>query len=130
MNLREQNWAEAMRAARRGDSAAYKRLLSEIAGVLRGLTSGASAGRSSELVRHASERARQREAPGRTLGPPLISEDVNRDVVERLDDRSSQLLGDPLRLGHAAFQRLYASVTHGIVVASVDHDEAVAPAIE
>ena len=37
MNSREQNWAEAMRAARRRDSAAYERLLSEIADVLRGL---------------------------------------------------------------------------------------------
>jgi RNA polymerase sigma-70 factor (ECF subfamily) len=37
MNSREQNWAEAMRAARRGDSAAYERLLSEIADVVRGL---------------------------------------------------------------------------------------------
>jgi RNA polymerase sigma factor (sigma-70 family) len=37
MNSREQNWAKAMRAARRGDSAAYERLLSEITDVLRGL---------------------------------------------------------------------------------------------
>jgi RNA polymerase sigma factor (sigma-70 family) len=35
MNARENIWAEAMRAERRGDAAAYERLLGEIAGVLR-----------------------------------------------------------------------------------------------
>lgn len=35
--LREQQWAEAMRAERRGDAAAYERLLKEIAVVLRRL---------------------------------------------------------------------------------------------
>ncbi len=35
METREASWAEAMRAERRGDAAAYRRLLDEIAGVLR-----------------------------------------------------------------------------------------------
>jgi RNA polymerase sigma-70 factor, ECF subfamily len=35
MNTREERWAEAMRAGRRGDAAAYQRLLAEIADVLR-----------------------------------------------------------------------------------------------
>ena len=35
METREESWAEAMRAERRGDAAAYRRLLDEIAGVLR-----------------------------------------------------------------------------------------------
>jgi RNA polymerase sigma-70 factor (ECF subfamily) len=35
MNAREHIWAEAMRAERRGDAAAYERLLGDIAGVLR-----------------------------------------------------------------------------------------------
>jgi RNA polymerase sigma-70 factor (ECF subfamily) len=37
MDLREHIWAEAMRAARRGDAAAYERLLGEIADALRRL---------------------------------------------------------------------------------------------
>ena len=37
MDLREQIWAEAMRAERRGDGAAYERLLGEIADALRSL---------------------------------------------------------------------------------------------
>jgi RNA polymerase sigma factor (sigma-70 family) len=35
MNAREHIWADAMRAERRGDAAAYERLLGEIAGMLR-----------------------------------------------------------------------------------------------
>ena len=35
METREESWAEAMRAERRGDAAAYRRLLGEVAGVLR-----------------------------------------------------------------------------------------------
>jgi RNA polymerase sigma-70 factor, ECF subfamily len=35
MNTHEERWAEAMRAGRRGDAAAYQRLLAEIADVLR-----------------------------------------------------------------------------------------------
>jgi RNA polymerase sigma-70 factor (ECF subfamily) len=35
MDAREESWAEAMRAERRGDAAAYQRLLAEIADVLR-----------------------------------------------------------------------------------------------
>ena len=35
MNTREESWAEAMRAERRGDVAAYQRLLAEIADALR-----------------------------------------------------------------------------------------------
>jgi RNA polymerase sigma-70 factor (ECF subfamily) len=37
MDTREESWAEAMRAERRGDAAAYQRLLADIAGVLRRL---------------------------------------------------------------------------------------------
>jgi RNA polymerase sigma factor (sigma-70 family) len=37
MNTREDSWAEAMRAERRGDAAAYEHLLAEIADVLRRL---------------------------------------------------------------------------------------------
>lgn len=37
MEIREQRWAEAMRAGRRGDAAAYERLLGEIAQALRGM---------------------------------------------------------------------------------------------
>jgi RNA polymerase sigma factor (sigma-70 family) len=37
MNTREESWAEAMRAERRGDAAAYQRLLAEIADELRRL---------------------------------------------------------------------------------------------
>jgi RNA polymerase sigma-70 factor (ECF subfamily) len=37
MNTREESWAGAMRAERRGDAAAYQRLLTEVAGVLRGV---------------------------------------------------------------------------------------------
>jgi len=40
METREQIWAEAMLAGRRGDAAAYERLLGEIAQALRGLIRG------------------------------------------------------------------------------------------
>ncbi|GGF24721.1 RNA polymerase sigma factor [Aliidongia dinghuensis] len=40
MDTREQIWAEAMRAERRGDAAAYGRLLEEVADVLRRLIRG------------------------------------------------------------------------------------------
>ena len=40
METREQIWAEAMLAGRRGDAAAYERLLGEIAHALRGLIRG------------------------------------------------------------------------------------------
>src|ERR1700749_83710 len=40
MDTREQIWAEAMRAARRGDAAVYECLLGEIAEVLRRLIRG------------------------------------------------------------------------------------------
>lgn len=40
MNPRETLWAEAMRAERRGDAAAYERLLADIAKTLRGMIRG------------------------------------------------------------------------------------------
>jgi RNA polymerase sigma-70 factor (ECF subfamily) len=40
MDMHEHIWAEAMRAGRRGDAAAYERLLGEIAQALRRLIRG------------------------------------------------------------------------------------------
>ncbi|GGF83945.1 RNA polymerase sigma factor [Azorhizobium oxalatiphilum] len=59
MDTREHRWAEAMRAERRGDRAAYERLLGEITPVLRGLVRhrlsllGLNAAEAEDLVQEA-----------------------------------------------------------------------------
>src|SRR4030095_12474195 len=60
--------------------------------------------------------------------PPnaLFEKALGEDVVECLDDRSPELLRDPLAVEHASLNRIDAAIAKlRIVVAGIDHDDAV-----
>src|SRR6266571_7538076 len=68
---------------------------------------------------------RESYAARRSRRNALFEKALGVDVVECLDDRSSELLRDPLAVEHASLNRIDAAIAKlRIVVAGVDHDDA------
>src|SRR6185503_8765174 len=76
-------------------------------------------------------RDREGDPSSRPLGLAPLQQMAGVDVVERLHDRTAELVGHPAGLGGAALDRIDPAVAlAGVVVPGVHHDHAVGDALE